>query len=56
MKHSDNNNTKDCLLHLQLVRKAITSLFGKGKISDGYYKILDRKISEYIERVKSDKL
>jgi YVTN family beta-propeller protein len=53
---SDNNNTKDCLLHLQLVRKEITNLFVKGKISDGYYNILDRKSSEYIERVKTDKM
>ncbi len=52
---SDNNNTKDCLLHLQLVRKEITYLFGKGKITDGYYNILDRKISEYIERVTDKK-
>lgn len=51
---SDNNNIKDCLLHLQLVRKEITNLFGKGKVGDGY--ILDRKISEYIERVKTDKM
>ncbi len=50
----DQNNTqssKDCLLHLQLVRKEISQLFKKGKISDAYYNILDKKISEYIEKV-----
>ena len=51
----ENNNTKDCLLHLQLIRKEITYLFGKGKISDGYYNILDRKISEYIEKINTSK-
>jgi len=50
----DQNNTqssKECLLHLQLVRKEISQLFKKGKISDAYYNILDKKISEYIEKV-----
>jgi hypothetical protein len=28
-------------------------LFKKGKISDAYYNILDKKISEYIEKVNS---
>ncbi|HET7147190.1 MAG TPA: YncE family protein [Candidatus Nitrosopolaris sp.] len=46
-----NNNSKECLLHLQLVRKEISHLFKKGKISDAYYNILDKKISEYIEKV-----
>ena len=45
------NNSKECLLHLQLVRKEISQLFKKGKISDAYYNILDKKISEYIEKV-----
>jgi YVTN family beta-propeller protein len=48
-----NNNSKECLLHLQLVRKEISHLFKKGKISDAYYNILDKKISEYIEKVSS---
>ena len=48
-----NNNSKECLLHLQLVRKEISHLFKKGKISDAYYNILDKKISEYIEKVNS---
>jgi YVTN family beta-propeller protein len=48
-----NNNSKECLLHLQLVRKEIAQLFKKGKISDAYYNILDKKISEYIEKVNS---
>ena len=47
------NNSKECLLHLQLVRKEISQLFKKGKISDAYYNILDKKISEYIEKVSS---
>jgi YVTN family beta-propeller protein len=50
----DQNNTqstKECLLHLRLVRKEISQLFKKGKISDAYYNILDNKISQYIERV-----
>jgi len=50
----DQNNkqsSKECLLHLQLVRKEISQLFKKGKISDAYYNILDKKISEYIEKV-----
>jgi len=46
-----NNNNKECLLHLQLVRKEISQLFKKGKIGDAYYNILDKKISEYIEKV-----
>jgi YVTN family beta-propeller protein len=48
-----NNNSKECLLHLQLVRKEISHLFKKGKISDAYYNILDKKISEYIDKVNS---
>jgi YVTN family beta-propeller protein len=48
-----NNNSKECLLRLQLVRKEISHLFKKGKISDAYYNILDKKISEYIEKVNS---
>ena len=50
----DQNNkqsSKECLLHLQLVRKEISQLFKKGKVSDAYYNILDKKISEYIEKV-----
>lgn len=47
------NNSKECLLHLQLVRKEISHLFKKGKINDAYYNILDKKISEYIEKVNS---
>jgi len=48
----DQNNTqstKEWLLHLRLVRKEISQLFKKGKISDAYYNILDNKISQYIE-------
>jgi YVTN family beta-propeller protein len=48
-----NNNSKEFLLRLQLIRMEVTHLFKKGKISDSYYNILQNKISEYIVKVNS---
>jgi len=48
-----NNNSKEFLLRLQLIRMEITYLFKKGKISDSYYNILQNKISEYIVKINS---
>jgi hypothetical protein len=48
-----NNNNKEFLLRLQLIRKKVTHIFKKGKISDSYYNILQNKITEYILKVNS---
>jgi YVTN family beta-propeller protein len=49
----ENNNNRECLLRLQLIKKEVTHLFKKGKISDSYYNILQGKISEYMMKVNS---
>jgi YVTN family beta-propeller protein len=49
----ERDNGRECLLRLQLIRKEVTHLFKKGKISDSYYNILQNKISEYIVKVHS---
>lgn len=49
----ENNNSRECLLRLQLIRKEVTHLFKKGKINDSYYNILQNKISEYMLKVNS---
>jgi YVTN family beta-propeller protein len=48
-----NNNSKEFLLRLQLIRMEVTYLFKKGKINDSYYNILQNKISEYMVKVNS---
>ena len=49
----ENNNNRECLLRLQLIKKEVTHLFKKGKINDSYYNILQSKISEYMMKANS---
>jgi YVTN family beta-propeller protein len=49
----ENNDSKEFLLRLQLIRKEVTHIFKKGKISDSYYNILQNKISESMVKVNS---
>jgi YVTN family beta-propeller protein len=49
----ESNNSRECLLRLQLIRKEVTHLFKKGKINDSYYNILQNKISEYMVKLNS---
>ncbi|HET7344266.1 MAG TPA: YncE family protein, partial [Nitrososphaeraceae archaeon] len=41
-------NKQDYVMQLQQISKEILDLFKKGKISDSYYNILDRKAMDYI--------
>jgi YVTN family beta-propeller protein len=41
-------NKQDYVLQLQQISKEILDLFKRGKISDSYYNILDRKATDYI--------
>jgi YVTN family beta-propeller protein len=42
------SNKQDYVLQLQQISKEILHLFKRGKISDSYYNILDRKATDYI--------
>lgn len=46
-------NKEEGLQHLGAIRMQIIELFGNGTINESDYEILNRKISEYINRVKS---
>jgi YVTN family beta-propeller protein len=49
----DDNKRKEYLLRLDGVRKEITQLYIKGRISDAHYNVLDKIISDYIVRVNN---
>jgi hypothetical protein len=38
------------VLHLDYVRKEITQLYIKGRISDAHYNVLDKIICEYVAK------
>ena len=42
---------QQCLTHLDGTRREITQLFKRGTISDTYYNILDRRITDYMDKV-----
>jgi hypothetical protein len=42
---------QEYLLRLDTVRKEVTNLYIKGRISDAHYNVLDRVISDYIGKV-----
>lgn len=42
---------QQCILQLQRIRTELSYLFKKGSLSDSYYNILDKKVSDYIEIV-----
>jgi aminoglycoside phosphotransferase family enzyme len=42
------NKHQEYLLRLDNVRKEVTQLYIKGRISDAHYNVLDKVISEYI--------
>jgi YVTN family beta-propeller protein len=44
-------NKEESLQRLSQIRKEITELFNKGKISEDHYGMLDNKISEYYDKV-----
>jgi hypothetical protein len=46
-------NKEEGLQHLGAIRMQIIELFGNGTIKESDYEILNRKISEYINKVKS---
>jgi YVTN family beta-propeller protein len=48
-KNGDNKR-QEYLLHLDDVRKEITQLYIKGRISDAHYNVLDKIISEYMAK------
>jgi hypothetical protein len=35
------------------IRREMTDQFNKGKITESHYELLDKKISEYIEKLES---
>jgi YVTN family beta-propeller protein len=49
--HTSTQNKEECFRRLSEIRRQITELFGRGKISESHYEILNEKISEYIEKV-----
>jgi YVTN family beta-propeller protein len=53
--HGEDANTKrqEYLLRLDGVRKEITQLYIKGRISDAHYNVLDKIISDYVIRVNN---
>jgi YVTN family beta-propeller protein len=47
-------NKEESLQRLSQIRKEITELFNKGKISEDHYGMLDNKISEYYDKVTEE--
>ena len=45
---------QQCILQLRRIRTELLYLFKKGSISDSHYNILDKKVSDYIEIVRSE--
>jgi YVTN family beta-propeller protein len=45
---------QQCILQLRRIRTELLSLFKKGSLSDSHYNILDKKVSDYIEIVRSE--
>jgi YVTN family beta-propeller protein len=43
-----NYNRQEYIMHLEQIRKEILRLFRRGRISDAYYNILDKKTTDYI--------
>ena len=52
-KNGDDNKRQEYLLRLDNVRKEITQLYIKGRISDAHYNVLDKIISDYAVRVNN---
>jgi hypothetical protein len=53
--HGEDANTKrqEYLFRLDGIRKEITQLYIKGRISDAHYNVLDKIISDYVIRVNN---
>ena len=47
-------NKEESLQRLSQIRKEITELFNKGKISEDHYGMLDSKVSEYYDKVTKE--
>ena len=47
---NDDNKLQEYLLRLNGVRKEITQLYIKGRISDAHYNVLDKIISDYMTK------
>ena len=47
-------NKEESLQRLSQIRKEITELFNKGKISEDHYGMLDSKVSEYYDEVTNE--
>jgi YVTN family beta-propeller protein len=45
---------QQCILQLRRIRTELLYLFKKGSLSDSHYNILDKKVSDYIELVRSE--
>ena len=45
---------QQCILQLRRIRTELLYLFKKGSLSDSHYNILDKKVSDYIEIVRSE--
>ena len=45
------NDRMACIQQLESIRKEITRLFRKGRLTDSHYNILDKKISEYLQKL-----
>ena len=45
---------QQCILQLRRIRTELLYLFKKGSISDSHYNILDKKVSDYVETVRSE--
>jgi hypothetical protein len=48
-----NRNKNESKQRLVQIREEMTDQFNKGKITDSHYELLDKKISEYIEKLES---
>jgi hypothetical protein len=45
---------QQCILQLQRIRTELLYLFKKGALSDSHYNILDKKVSDYVEIVRTE--
>jgi hypothetical protein len=49
---SGESRQQEYLLRLDNIRKEVTRLYIKGRISDAHYIVLDKAISDYIGKIK----
>jgi YVTN family beta-propeller protein len=50
------NKRDECLQNLERTRREIDESFAKGKVSEAHYQILNKKISEFEDRIKSKQI